>query len=442
MNLKMKKLVCILFLFSNFALAEPTQSFVRLAKKVRPSVVNISITQEKSHSMIELFPGYIIPFQQPELKGSGSGFVIDKSGLIVTNSHVVRGSDKIQVQFADDETFYPAKVLGSDSSSDIALLKINISKKLTPVVLGDSSKLEVGEWVAAIGNPHGYGHTMTKGIISAVKREIDELNLYPLLQTDASINPGNSGGPLVNLKGEVIGVNQAIVRGASGIGFAIPINNVKEVLHDLKNYGYVRKAFIGIHFQHKGRGGVLVENVVIQSPAHKAGIKAGDLIISFNGKKINKPTDLPKAVQQSKAGQKANIKVIRNKKTLNLKIIPQIFEGNKFNQAPINNKSQNIKGQSVSGGFQVVPAEDSYLTRFGHPGWVKHPIVSDVKKNSPAFRAGLRKGDMLFQINGAKVLRADDVKKTLKKSKRYLLRVLRYNQRSERYRILNLQLSL
>ena len=216
---------------------EPSQAFIELAKKVQSSVVNISTTKTGVNNVVQIFPGYFMPFNTPDMTASGSGFIIDKSGLIVTNSHVVKDFDKIQVQFAGDDKFYPAKVLGSDPLSDIALLKVQVKKRLKPFALGDSSKLQVGEWVAAIGNPHGYGHTMTKGIISAVKREIDDLNLFPLLQTDASINPGNSGGPLVNLKGEVVGVNQAIVRGATGISFAIPINNVKEVLKDLKSFG-------------------------------------------------------------------------------------------------------------------------------------------------------------------------------------------------------------
>ncbi|MDE0092414.1 MAG: trypsin-like peptidase domain-containing protein, partial [Oligoflexia bacterium] len=203
--------------------AEPSQAFVELAKKVQQSVVNISTTKTGVNNMVQVFPGYFMPFTSPELTAEGSGFIVDKKGLVITNAHVVKNFDKIQVQFVGDDKFYSAKVLGVDSLSDIALLKVNVAKRLKPIVLGDSSKLQVGEWVAAIGNPHGYGHTMTKGIISAVKREIDDLNLFPLLQTDASINPGNSGGPLVNLKGEVVGVNQAIVRGAAGISFAIPI---------------------------------------------------------------------------------------------------------------------------------------------------------------------------------------------------------------------------
>ena len=420
---------------------EPAQDFVNLAKKVRSSVVNISVSQPGINKVIELIPGYMIPFSQPELKGSGSGFIVDKSGLIITNAHVVKDIQKIQVQFVDEETLFPAKVLGYDTRSDIALLKVDAKKKLTPIVLGDSSKLEVGEWVAAIGNPHGYGHTMTKGIISAVKREIDELNLYPLLQTDASINPGNSGGPLVNLKGEVVGVNQAIARNASGISFAIPINNVKEVLEDLKKYGYVRKAFIGVNFLQNNLGleGVIVGNVVVQSPAQRAGVRAGDRIVSFNGKKIKNYWDLPDAVRKAKVGKKASMTVIRENKTLKLSITPQIFEGEKL---ALSSNKINPKATDIYGHFEVLPARDSLLKKYGHPGWAKHPIIVNVKKSSRAYKNGLREGDLLFQINNSKVLKAGDVQKTFQKGKTYQIHVLRYYRNHSRYRILSLNLKL
>ena len=433
----------LIFCFPVFS-AEPSKAFVELAKKVRNSVVNISTTQKGSNKMIELFPGYFMPFNQPETRGAGSGFIVSKDGLIITNSHVVKGFDKIQIQFVDEETLYPAKLLGLDDHSDIALLKVDAKKKLKPIALGDSSKLEVGEWVAAMGNPHGYGHTMTQGIISAVQREIDALNLYPLLQTDASINPGNSGGPLMNLNGEVVGVNQAIARGASGISFAIPINNVKEVIEDLKKYGYVRKAYIGVHynsFDLEGREGVLVGNVITQSPAQKAGIQRGDRIMSFNGKKIKKPSDLPKLVRKAKIGQEINLQIIRDGKTLNLKAVPELFEGTKQAAAPKKDRKQN-EGINIAGAFQIIDPSDSDLKHFGHPGWVRNPLAINVKRSSSAFKSGLRDGDMFYEINSARVLQRSDVKKTLKKGKKYQVSLLRFNKRSNRYRILSIQFKL
>ena len=236
------------------------EAFMNLAQKVMPGVVNISSSKNVSSVMPPSFQQMPFFFFQPHhfpksISASGSGFVVDKKGWIITNHHVVQGFDEIQVQFDEDENSYKVKLLGSDAYSDIALLQVSTDKELYPLEFGDSENLKVGQWVAAIGNPHGYGHSMSQGIISsAIQRDLDELNLFPLLQTDAGINPGNSGGPLVNLKGQVVGVNQAVHRGADNIGFAIPINNVKEVFKDLKTYGKFRKAYIGILFEQNRAG--------------------------------------------------------------------------------------------------------------------------------------------------------------------------------------------
>ena len=441
----MKKLILLFcFILPNFVYsAEPSRAFIELAKKARFSVVNISTTKVEVNNMVQVFPGYFMPFNLPQMTASGSGFIVDKKGLIITNSHVVQHFDKIQVQFAGDDNFYPAKVLGTDSLSDIALLKVNVNKKLIPIQFGDSEKLEVGEWVAAIGNPHGYGHTMTKGIISAVKREIDDLNLFPLLQTDASINPGNSGGPLVNLKGEVVGVNQAIARGAMGISFAIPINNVKEVLKDLKSFGFVRRGFIGVEFQNDDQKGALVTNVVHGSPAQKAGLKVKDRIISFAGNKIKTPKDLPKMVRKTRVGKRVSLEVIRNGKQISLQIIPQMLEKNSFSslqQVPHQKKSQ-IKGQSIPGGFQAVEASIANFRRFNLPDWAKHPIAVSVRPGSPASKGGLRAGDLLFQVNGKLTSKVSEVKKAVTKG-RNKLSVLRYHHRYDKYLLVSVHYTL
>ena len=265
----------------------PSASFVKLAKQIEPSVVNISIIKKSAGNRFFLAPGVYIPYSPPSVSGSGSGFVIDSTGLIVTNTHVITGADEIKIQFAGSKEFYKAQLVGKDDLSDIALIRIKPKRFLRPVKLGNSEDIQVGEEVAAFGNPHGYGHSMTQGIISAIKREIDDLNLFPLLQTDASINPGNSGGPLVNLKGEVVGVNNAIAAGAQGISFAIPIDNVKNILNDLKNYGYVRRGFIGVQLGF-GQQGSLVVDVVPGGPADRAGIQAYDLIVKFGKATIKK----------------------------------------------------------------------------------------------------------------------------------------------------------
>ncbi len=415
---------------------EPHQDFIRLAKKARHSVVNISVAKEGSNNVIPFYQGYyLMPFSPPEIKGSGSGFIVDKAGLIVTNAHVVQNFDKIQIQFAEEEKLYPAKILGLDRQSDIALLKVSTNKKLVPIQMGDSERLEVGEWVAAIGNPHGYGHTMTKGIISAVKREIDDLNLFPLLQTDASINPGNSGGPLVNLKGEVVGVNQAIARGAMGISFAIPINNVREVLKDLKSFGFVRRAFIGVEFFSDGKDGALIVNVYLASPAEKAGLKIKDRIIEFAGNKITNPKDLPKAIRRATAGKTVSLKAVREGRTIQLKITPQMWDKHSFSaerKNPQQRKSK-IKGQVLPGGFKALEGTKSHLSRFGLPTWAgRYPIISYIHKGSLASKSDLRAGDLIFQINGYPTHTIPQAKKAFRKGKNQI-NILRYYQKYDKY---------
>lgn len=248
----------------------PADTFIELNKLVNPAVVNISTSQMPRPNrrpprgypdpFFDLFQQFMGPgpfnFQQQQpLQALGTGFIIREDGLILTNNHVVDKADVIKVQLNEnDKDTYDAKIIGRDSATDIALLKIESKKKLPTAQLGSSSGLQVGEWVAAFGNPYGHGHTMTKGIISALGREIDELNRFPFLQTDASINPGNSGGPLVNTQGLVIGVNTAIDARAQGIGFAIPINEVKSILPMLEKDGSIKRGFLGVLMQDLDKG--------------------------------------------------------------------------------------------------------------------------------------------------------------------------------------------
>lgn len=441
----MKNLIwtfCLIWPAFGFS-AEPERAFIELAKKVRKSVVNISTTKEETKDIIQFFPGYFMPFNVPQMTASGSGFIVDQEGLIITNAHVVQNFDKIQVQFVGDKKFYLARVLGADPHSDIALLKVDIRKKLIPIQFGDSEKLEVGEWVAAIGNPHGYGHTMTKGIISAVKREIDDLNLFPLLQTDASINPGNSGGPLVNLKGEVVGVNQAIARGAMGISFAIPINNVKEVFKDLKSFGYVKRAFIGVEFHGHSLEGVVVTNVVSGSPAERAGLKINDRIIEFDGKEIKKSTDLPKVVRRAVVGKRLSLKIVRSGKQMNIKITPQMREKNSFSSLqPEPPTRRQSRGLSAPGGFRVVEASAKNLKAFGLPDLgARNPLVLFVQKGSPAFKGGLKAGDLLFQINGQRISKTGEIRRAIRSGSNRL-NVLRYHRRYDKYLLITVNFTL
>lgn len=313
----------------------PANLFVELAKVINPSVVNISTSavnrrapRDPMQEMLERFYG--IPPQnqgwdnKPRRVGLGTGFIIREDGLIVTNAHVIRDADIIEVQLTEGaDKQHKAKVIGSDQRTDIALIKIETSTKLPVVSLGSSKDLEVGEWVAAFGNPYGHGHTMTKGIISSKGRAIQEINKFPLLQTDASINPGNSGGPLVNSKGQVIGVNSAIDARAQGIGFAIPIDEVRSILPQLEKGG-LRKGYLGISPQDldsqtasylqmddEYRGSVVV---VVQpnGPAARSGLKVYDVIISIDDQKVRNAQDLVDIISDKKPGSKIKVTYLRN----------------------------------------------------------------------------------------------------------------------------------
>ena len=272
-----------------------------------------------------------IPDQELKQQSLGSGFIVDKDGHIITNNHMVDGADEIKVKLADGREF-TAKVIGRDPKTDLALIKISsIFKDLPTISLGDSDKIRVGDSVLAVGNPFGLGHTVTQGIISATGRVIGSGPYDDFLQTDAPINPGNSGGPLVNLKGEVIGINTAIIATGQGIGFAIPSNMAKTIIPQLKGKGKVIRGWIGVSIQTvtqeiaksfglKEPKGALVADVVQAGPADKAGIKRGDIIVSLDGKDIKTSTDLSRLVAETPVGRTVNITVERNGKEITLKI--------------------------------------------------------------------------------------------------------------------------
>ena len=410
------------------------QLFINLNRQVNPGVVSVSVTKKAGEGFMQSAPGFFrspLLRETPQVRGAGSGFVIDKSGLIVTNSHVVAGADTIEIHFKDNKKAYPAKLSGRDKLSDIALLKVNVKFPLKPLKLGDSSRLQVGQWVAAFGNPHGYAHTVTKGIISGVKREIDDLNLFPLLQTDAGINQGNSGGPLVNLKGEVIGVNNAIAAGAQGISFAIPINNVKNILQDILKYGYVRRGFIGVMLGWTPKEkGAFVTDVAPGSPAEAGGVQAGDRIIQFQKETIDRPKDLVNAVAKTAVGTTALIKAIRGGKVTALSVTVQpVQERGAFS------KIQSRKSLSLPLGFDVINASPAILRRFRLPDLgARRPVVVRVRPDSPAAAAGLKVGDLISMAGGRKISQAADLKKALQKQKTSVsLRVFRYNYLYDQY---------
>ena len=303
-------------------------SYAELIKQIGPAVVNISTTQT-----VKIKSGFDEFFQQhyglPKSRKQnslGSGFIIDKDGNILTNNHVVRGADEIFVTLSDGETL-PASIIGRDERTDVAIIKIKGRADLPTVQLGDSDIAQVGDWVLAIGNPFGLGQTVTAGIISAKGRHIGAGPYDDFIQTDASINPGNSGGPLFNTKGEVVGVNTAIVQSGQGIGFAIPVNMLKPMLPQLIKSGKVSRGYLGISIQDvppplaqtlglKAKQGALVSDVIPASPAALAGIMPGDIILAYDGKSINNSAELPLVVSQSPIGKIVQIDFLRRNKKI------------------------------------------------------------------------------------------------------------------------------
>ena len=320
-------------------------SFADLAEKLMPSVVNISTSQTvvtKSNP----FPGFEFPpgspfedmfkdFGTPQKRKAyalGSGFIIDEKGIVITNNHVIKDADDILVRVNGDKE-YEATIIGKDPLSDIAVLQIKSKDKFLPVKFGDSNKSRIGDWVIAIGNPFGLGGTVTAGIISARNRNIGMTRYEDFIQTDASINQGNSGGPLFNMDGDVIGINTAILgqSGSIGIGFSIPSNNAKIVIDQLIKYGETKRGWLGVRIQYvtkeiadaaklnKPRG-ALVQSVADGSPSEKGGIKAGDIILEFDGKLINEMKELPLIVAQTEVGKTVDVKVWRNQREVIKKV--------------------------------------------------------------------------------------------------------------------------
>ena len=407
------------------------QSFAELAKMVRPAVVNISTTStvrvpgnpfrqffgphdEPYGDFFGQFFGDV-PDRAMKQQSLGSGFIIDKDGYIITNNHVVSGADEIKVKLAEG-TEYTAKVVGRDSKTDLALIKISsIFKDLPTLALGDSDSMQVGDWVLAIGNPFGLEHTVTQGIISASGRAIGSGPYDNFLQTDAPINPGNSGGPLVNLKGEVIGINTAIVAAGQGIGFAIPSNSAKAVIAQLREKGKVVRGWIGVSIQSvtpelapsfglEKPVGALVADVVQDSPAEKCGIKQGDIIIFFDGKAVKTSSDLPWIVADTPVGKIADVKVMRQGKEVDLKV--------KVEEMTEQRVASQMGGPGQRFGLTVDNIKPEWRRQFKItvPSGV---VITDVAQNSPADDAGLQTGDVIREVNKKPVRDLKDYRKAM-----------------------------
>ncbi len=395
-------------------------SFSQLAKKASPSVVNISTVkvikrgkrgpvpfggplgpQDPFKDFFERFFGDQIPrdFRQQSL---GSGFVIDKDGFILTNNHVVENTEEIKVKLADKRE-YDAKIVGRDTKTDLALIRIESDHPLVPLSLGDSDKLYVGDWVIAIGNPFGLEATVTAGIVSAKYRDIGAGSYDNFIQTDASINPGNSGGPLLNTAGEVVGINTAILSrsgGSVGIGFAIPINMAKDLLPQLKK-GKVVRGWLGVMIQKitpdlkekldlKDEKGALVADVTAGGPAEEAGIKRGDVIISFDGEEIKEMHDLPYIVASTPVGKKVTVEIIRKGKKKSLQV--KTGELKEEDESPV------VSEASPSLGLMVKEVTPELARNFGLSE-TSGLVVVQVESNSPAGEAGMRPGDIILEVD-------------------------------------------
>ena len=398
------------------AAAQGLPDFINLAKKLGPSVVNVSTTtvrgsernapgpfggNDPAEEFWERFFGGRTSRGPQRQSGVGSGFIVDADGTILTNYHVVDGAQKVSVTLSDGQR-YDAKVIGSDQKSDIAVIKIDAGRKLPVAPLGDSDNLEVGEWVMAIGNPFGLDHTVTSGIVSAKGRNIGQGPYDNFIQTDASINPGNSGGPLINLRGEVVGINSAIFSqsgGNIGIGFAIPSNAVKELLPQLRDKGKVVRGFIGASVQKVSpeiaeslsinpARGALVADLVKGGPAEHAGMKTGDVIIEFDRRPIKDSADLPQQVARVAPGSTVQVKVIRDGKETTLPLTV-----GEMKEAEVAATAQ--EGEL---GLTVQPLTPQLAENLGLER-KDGLVISAVKPGSAAEEAGLQSGDVIVEIN-------------------------------------------
>ncbi len=411
--------------------------FADLAAHISPSVVNISTTQEVKNPFGGMGEGEEDPFhdffgpferffgnpRRPfKAKSLGSGFVIDAAGYILTNNHVVENADEIVVKLNTGKEF-KAKVVGRDPKTDIALIEIHGASDLVAVKLGDSDKLRVGQWVIAIGNPFGLENTVTAGIVSALGRHINQGPYDNFIQTDAAINPGNSGGPLVNTKGEVVGINTAIYSrsgGNIGIGFAIPINIAKEIVPQLKEKGHVTRGWLGVMIQKvtpdiaESLGlsepkGALVADVVKDGPAEAAGIKQGDVIVEYDGKPIADSADLPLLVARTPVGRSVVVKVIRDKKEQSFTV--------KIAELKEEEVAQGGGGTTSEGlGLTVQTLTPDIADNLGLDRNLKGVVVTDVDPNGPAGDAGMRRGDVILEVNRTPVKDVDAYRKALRAS--------------------------
>ena len=447
--------ILIIFSFSIANSKAVPESFADLADKLMPSVVNISTTQTV-RTTTNQFPFQFPPgspfgemfkdFERPtERKASslGSGFIIDTKGTVITNNHVISGADDILVRVEDKE--YKAKVIGADPYMDIAVLKMETKDQFKPVSFGDSDKARVGDWAVAIGNPFGLGGTVTAGIISARNRDINLTRYDDFIQTDASINQGNSGGPLFNLKGEVIGINTAIIApgqsGSIGIGFAIPANAASNVIDQLINFGETKRGWLGVRIQEvtkeiaeveklKKPQGALVASVGENSPADKAGIKAGDIILNFDGKKIDTMRTLPKVVASTEVGKSVELKIWRNKKLISKRLILGRLESSeefKEKKSTIVKKEEDIESLKIT--VRELDKNDIISRNLNKK--TTGAVITEISNRSPLANL-IKVNDIIIEVQKTPIKTINDLKRIVnsifrKGEKTLLLTVINQN---------------
>jgi len=444
---------------------ETSRAFSEIAGSVSPSVVNISTTKviRRQQTPFDEFFDFLQPSpdrgtRRWKEQSLGSGVIVSTDGYIVTNNHVVEHADEIRVTLYNKKTFR-AMVVGSDPKTDIAIIKIN-TKELPVITWGDSDKLQVGEFVLAIGNPFGLSHTVTMGIISAVGRaDVGIADYEDFIQTDAAINPGNSGGPLVNIRGELIGINTAIFSktgGYQGVGFAAPSNMVQLVMEQLRKEGKVTRGWIGVTIQELTpelahefgadvsagiSGGALVSDVAKGGPAHRAGIKRGDIILEFEGKRVRNAAALRNMVAQSKTGSQVEITLLRQKKEMNIRATITELPQERAEAIPSATSNLPKRGsidiieENVLFGLTVMDINPSVAKQLGLEPDEKGVVVVKIEIGSPADDAGVRKGDVIQEIGRNKTADVNDFTRAISGIRPYDSVLLFINRSGKRFYI-------
>lgn len=440
-------LVCSVSSFA--ASATQNNPIVPIVKNASVAVVNIDVEKTARRS-VSPFPFDDDPFfrhffgdafkefnRSVPMKGRGSGFIVTKDGQILTNNHVVDGVDKITVSVLlsdGSKKTYSAKVLGNDPTYDLAVIKIEPNENLPVLELGDSDAVEVGEWVVAIGNPYGFEHTVTAGVISAKNRSIhtQEVNFDDFLQTDAAINPGNSGGPLLDMDGKVVGINTAIIPYAQGLGFAIPVNKAKEIMGQLVEHGYVKRGWLGVSIRDinkqiaraygvEGTEGAMINDVFKGDPADKAGIKRGDVVIELNGSKIKDANSFVQKVRTLAPNSTAKLVIVRKGRKMTFNVTlgerPNTADGRQ-NSTNRNGKGRNNSGWTDAlktfGISRVETVNDSLRRQYKISSSSEGLVITEINRDAHSSADGeIREGDLILEVNSHEVRTPEDLKNAI-----------------------------